>query len=164
MRYVMKEKLFDFGDDFVIRDENGREAFYVDGRVLAIGDKLVFKDAERRELARIEKKLLSWGTTYEVYRDGRHAATVKKSLFSFLHCTFTVDVPGPGDLEARGDFLDHEYTFTRGDEVVARVSKKWFSWRETYGIDIQEGEDEVLLLACAVVIERSCHDEEEGHD
>jgi len=50
------------------------------------------------------------------------------------------------------------------DEVVAQVSKKWFSWRETYGIDIQEGEDEVLLLACAVVIERSCHDEEEGHD
>ena len=164
MRYVMKEKLFDFGDDFVIRDENGREAFYVDGRVLAIGDKLVFKDREGRELARIEKKLLSWGTTYEVYRGGRQVATVKKSLFSFLHCTFTVDVPGPGDLEARGDFLDHEYTFTCGDDVVARVSKKWFSWRETYGIDIREGEDEVLLLACAVVIERSCHDEEEGHD
>ncbi len=117
MRYVMKEKLFDFGDDFVIRDEDGREAFYVDGRVLAIGDKLVFKDRAGRELARIEKKLLSWGTTYEIYRDGRHAATVKKSLFNFLRCTFTVDVPGPGDLEARGDFLDHEYTFTRGDEV-----------------------------------------------
>ena len=164
MRYVMKEKLFDFGDDFVIRDEDGREAFHVDGRVLAIGDKLVFKDREGRELARIEKKLLSWGTTYEIYRGGRHAATVRKSLFSFLRCTFTVDVPGPGDLEARGDFLDHEYTFTRGDDVVAQVSKKWFSWRDTYGIDIREGEDEVLLLACAVVVERACHDKEDGHD
>lgn len=164
MRYVMQEKLFALGDDFVIRDEDGREAFHVDGRVLAIGDKLVFKDGAGRELARIEKKLLSWGTTYEIYRDGRHAATVKKSLFSFLHATFSVDVPGPGDLEARGDFLDHEYTFTRGDQVVARVSKRWFSFRDTYGIDIAPGEDDVLLLACAVVVDRACHEGDKGAD
>lgn len=61
-------------------------------------------------------------------RDGAVAAVVKKELFSFFHHRFTADVPGPDDPEARGDFMDHEYTFTRGDRVVATVSKKWFSW------------------------------------
>ncbi|MFL6199444.1 MAG: LURP-one-related/scramblase family protein [Thermoanaerobaculia bacterium] len=156
----MKEKLIALGEDFMIQDENGRDVYFVDGKAFSIGDKLVFKDMAGNELARIEQKLLAWGPTYEIYRDGRHVATVKKSLFTLLRCKFTVDVPGPDDLEAQGDFLDHEYAFTRGSEAVAHVSKRWLSIRDTYGIDVAAGEDDVLLLACAVVVDMACHKEE----
>jgi uncharacterized protein YxjI len=78
-------------------------------------------------------------------------------LFSFLHHRFTVDVPGPDDLEAEGDFFDHEYVLERGDKPVAAVSKKWFSFADTYGIDIDDREDQVLILATAVVIDMVCH-------
>ena len=101
--------------------------------------------------------MFAWGKTYEVYRSGVLVAVVKKELFSFFKCRFTVDVPGPDDLEANGDFLEHEYEFSRGDRVVAAVSKKWFSWADTYGVDVAEGEDEVLVLASAVVIDQACH-------
>jgi len=37
------------------------------------------------------------------------------------------------------------------------VSKKWFSWTDTYGIDIDDDEDHVLLLASAVVVDQACH-------
>ena len=40
MRYLMKQKLFSFGDDFTIKDADGKEAFYVDGKVFSIGNKL----------------------------------------------------------------------------------------------------------------------------
>ena len=30
MRYVMKEKLFSWGDDFCIKDDQGRDVFFVD--------------------------------------------------------------------------------------------------------------------------------------
>jgi uncharacterized protein YxjI len=160
MRYVMKQKLFSFGDDFTIRDSEGREVLYVDGKMLSLGDKLIFKDPQGQEVARIDQKLISIGPTWEISRNGQHAATVKKSLFSFLHCTFSVDVPGPDDLEARGNLLDHEYTFTRDGSVVAEVSKKWFSLTDSYGVDVAEGEDGVLILACAVVIDMACHKDE----
>ena len=68
-----------------------------------------------------------------------------------------VDVPGPNDLEAKGDFLDLEYTFTRGDQPVAEVSKRWFSWADTYGVEIAGGEDDILILASTVVIDMVCH-------
>lgn len=160
MRYVMKQKLLAIGDDFTIQDESGRDVFLVDGKAFSFGDKLVFKDMAGNELARIEQKLLAWGPTYEIYRGGQHAATVKKSLFTLLRARFTVDVPGPDDLEAGGDFLDHEYTFNRGGATVAQVSKRWFSFRDTYGIDIAPGEDDILLLACAVVIDMASHDKD----
>lgn len=162
MRYVLKEKLFDLGDDYAIRDESGREVYRIDGKVLAIGDKLVLEDREGNALATIRKKLISFRSAYEIHRDGRHAATVTKALFSPFRCKFSVDVPGPGDLEARGDILDHEYEITRGDQKVAEISKRWISIRDTYSIDVAEGEDDVLVLACALVLERMCHDEEEG--
>jgi len=157
MRYLMKQKLFCWGDDFSIKNEAGEDAFFVDGKAFSIGDKLSFQDMQKNELAFIRQKLLCWGPTYEITRNGELAAVVKKHLFTFLKCKFTVDVPGPDDLEAQGSFLDMEYTFTRAGQVVAEVSKRWFSFTDTYGVDIQEGEDDVLILASTVVIDMVCH-------
>ncbi|HKH48862.1 MAG TPA: LURP-one-related family protein [Thermoanaerobaculia bacterium] len=160
MRYVMQEKLVSFGDDYVIRDESGREAFRVDGKVLTVRDALVLEDAAGNRLANIHKKLLSIGKTYEIEREGQPDVSIHKSLFSPLHCKFRVDAGGD-ELEARGDLLDHEYTFTRNSREVASVSKKWFSIRDTYGVEVAEGEDHALILACAVAIDRMCHEEDE---
>ncbi len=157
MRYVMKQKLFAWGDDFLIKTPSGQDIFFVDGKALSLGDKLSFQDMQGNELAFIRQKLMSWGPTYEIYRNGELSAVVKKHLFTLFRCCFTVDVPGPDDLEAEGSFLDMEYTFARSGQVVATVSKRWFSWADTYGVDIAEGEDDVLILASTVVIDMVCH-------
>ena len=101
MRYVMKQKFWSWGDDFRIQDAEGRDVFYVDGRAFSWGDKLSFQDMQRRELAFIRQKLLAWGPTYEIESQGRLVAVVKKKLFTLLRCRFTIDVPGPDDLEAQ---------------------------------------------------------------
>lgn len=160
MRYVMKEKMLAWGDDFTIQDENGRDVYFVDGKAFSFGDQLSFQDMKGNELAYIKQKVFAWGRTYEIFRSGRLAAVVKKEMFTFFKCRFTVDVPGPDDLEAEGDFLDHEYEFSRGGHKVAAVSKQWFSWTDTYGIDVAAGEDPVLVLASAVVVDMACHPDE----
>ena len=160
MRYLMKQRLFCWGDDFAIKDEAGRDAFFVDGRAFSLGDKLSFQDLQGNELAFIRQRLLAWGPTYEITRQGALAAVVKKHLFTLFRCKFTVDVPGPDDLEAQGSFLDMEYQFTRHGRLAAEVSKRWFSWNDTYGVDIQAGEDDVLILASTVVIDMVCHADE----
>jgi uncharacterized protein YxjI len=153
----MRQKLLSLGDDFYIRDEQDREVYFVDGKALSIGDQLSFRDLAGNELAFIKQKLFALGRTYEIHRNGVLAAVVKKELFAFFRHRFSVDVPGPDDLEAEGDFLDHEYSFRRGDRVVATVSKRWFTLRDTYGVDVEEGEDDVLILASAVVVDQACH-------
>ena len=163
MRYVMRQKILALGDDFTIRDEEGRDVYVVDGKVFSIGSKLAIRDMAGTELAFIKQKLLAWGPTYEIYRGGALAAVVKKELFAFFHHRFTVDVPGPDDLEAEGNLTDHEYEFRRGERVVATVSKRWFSWTDTYGIDVVPEEDDVLILASAVVVDLACHPAGQQH-
>jgi uncharacterized protein YxjI len=157
MRYVLRQKLFCLGDDFTILDQDGRESFFVDGKAFTLGEKLSFQDMAGHELAFIRQRLLAWGPTYEILRAGAVAAVVRKELFTFFKCRFSIDVPGPNDPEAVGDLLDREYEFRRGDRVIATVSKRWFSMTDTYGVDIAPGEDEVLLLAASVVIDMACH-------
>lgn len=161
MRYIMRQKIFAFGDDFTIKDEHGRDTFVVDGRAFSIGDKLSFRDMSGNELVFIRQRLLSWGPTYELHHNGQVVATVKKALFTLFRARFSIDVPGPDDLEAQGDFLDHEYVFTRHGNKVATVSKRWFAFSDTYGIDIEDGEDDALLLASAVVIDMASHGDDE---
>jgi uncharacterized protein YxjI len=162
MKLLMKQKLLAIGDDYTVKDESGRERYYVDGRVLTIRDTLVIEDMEGHELARVRERILAWGETWDVLRNGRTAAVVHKKLFTLVRCAFTIDVPGPDDLVAQGNLFDREYTFTRGSRKVAEVSKRWFTFTDTYGIDVSEDEDEVLILAAAVVIEQCCHEKAHG--
>ena len=161
MRYLMKQKLFSWGDDFTIQDESGADRFFVDGKAFSIGAKLSFQDMNGTELAFISQRVLKLKPTYEIYRNGNLAAVVTKDLFTLFNCRFHVDVPGPDDLEASGNFSDHEYAFSRGNQQVASVSKQWFTFADTYGVDIASGEDDVLVLASTVVIDMACHPDDQ---
>ena len=152
----MKQKLWAWGDDFTIKDESGADRFFVDGKALSFGDKLSLQDMGHNELAYIQQKVFSWGPTYEIYRSGQLYATVKEKLWTFMKYRFVVDqenIPGPVDLEIEGDFWAHEYGFFRQGRQVAAVSMQWFSWADTYGVDVSAGEDDVLILACTVVVD-----------
>ena len=153
----MKQKIFAWGDDFTITDQAGNAAFVVDGRAFSLGHKLSFQDPSGNELLFIQQKLLSWGPTYEISRNGELVAMVKKKHFTLFRCKFSVDVPGPDDLEAQGSFLEYDYKFIRGNKIAAEVSKRWFSLQDTYGVDVAAGEDDALILASTVVIDMVCH-------
>jgi uncharacterized protein YxjI len=159
MRYLMREKVFSFTDNFVIKNDLDEDVGYIDGKAFTLGDKLSFLDAAGREVAFISEKLLSWGPTYEIYRNNYLAAIVKKELFR-LTPRFTVDVPGPDDLTVEGEIWEHEYFFVRGGKCVATVSKKWWTAADTYGVEVLDAEDHVLILASTVVIDLVKEDEQ----
>ena len=44
MIYVMKQKLFSGGDDFVVKDETGQHRFFIDGKAFSSGNQLSLQD------------------------------------------------------------------------------------------------------------------------
>jgi uncharacterized protein YxjI len=56
-------------------------------------------------------------------------------------------------MKAHGNVVDHEYEIERDGDTVARISKKWFRVRESYGVDVAEGQDVPLILAITVAID-----------
>lgn len=161
MRFLLKQKFWSWADDFVIRDDRETDRYVVEGQFFSFGDKLTIRDMQGSEVAFISQRMFSWGAAYEIHRPGAGVAEITKEYFTFFHCKFAVDGPGDEDYEASGDFLDHEYEFKRCGDVVARVSKEWFTWTDSYGVEIADGEDPILLLAAAVVIDLVCHNGKE---
>jgi uncharacterized protein YxjI len=161
--YLIRERLFRLGEDSDITDEHGRPVLQVDGKVLSLRNRLVVRDPEGREVAQVQRKLIAMRPTYEISIAGHHAAEVRKRLFTPFGDRFTIDVPGPDDLEVTGDLLDHEFTIRRGDRTVATVSKRWFSLRDTYAVDIAAGQDDLLLLAGVLALDLAEDQERTQH-
>jgi uncharacterized protein YxjI len=159
--YLIRERFFHLGDDFDITDESGRPVIHVDGKVLSLHNRLVLSDPGGRELAQVHRKLVALRPTYEISVGGEKAADVRKHFFTPFRDKFTIDIPGPDDLEMSGSIFDHEFTIRRGDRTVATVSKRWFSVRDTYAVDVAEGEDALLVLAGVLALDLA---EEREHD
>jgi uncharacterized protein YxjI len=157
-KYRMREKLFAIGDDFWIENDRGERAFKVNGKALRVRDTLALESPEGDELYSMQEKKLRLKDTMDIERDGRQVATVKKALVTPLRDRFAISVEGGDDMEAKGNIVDHEYKIERGGKEVAVVSRRWFRVRDTYGIEIQPGEDDGLLLATAVCIDQMSHD------
>ena len=153
MRYVIRERFFGLGEDSDITDEQGQPVYHVDGKVLTLHNTLIVRDQEGTEVARVQRHLVALRPTYEITRQGQEVAEVRKKLFSPFVDRFTIDIPGPDDLSMTGDLFEHEYTITRGDQVVATVSKRWLSLTDTYSVDIAPGEDDVLILASVLALD-----------
>jgi uncharacterized protein YxjI len=151
--YLIRERFFRLGEDSQITDEQGRAAFEVDGKVLTLHDRLIIRDPEGREVAQVHRKLAALRPTYKVTIGGEEAAEVRKRLFTPFGDRFTIDVPGPDDLEMAGDLFDHEFTIRRGDQTVATVSKRWFSMRDTYAVDVAADQDDLLILASVLALD-----------
>jgi len=151
--YLIKERFFDIGDDYDITDETGRRVLHVDGKVLSLRNRLVIEDPSGAEVASVHRHLVALRPTYEVRIGGQKAAEVRKKFFTPFRERFTIDVPGPDDLEMKGDLFDHEFVVERGGREVAAVSKRFFSVRDTYAVNIAPGENELLILAGVLALE-----------
>jgi uncharacterized protein YxjI len=162
MRYVIREKLFRLGEDSDITDEEGRPVYHVDGKVLTLHNTLIVRDLAGTEVAKVQRQLIALRPTYEITRPGQERAEVRKKLFSPFVDRFTIDIPGPDDLSMTGSLWEHEYTITRGAQLVATVSKQWLSLTDTYGVDIAPGEDDLLILTSVLALDLA--EDREHHD
>ena len=151
--YVIRARFFSIGDDFDITDDSGRVVYHVDGKAFSLRDRLVIEDPDGQEVATVDRHLVSLRPTYAVTIGGEKAADVRKHLFTPFGDKFTIDIPGPGDLEVTGHLLDHEFTIERDGDQVAAVSKRWFSLRDTYGVQVAKGEDDLLVLASVLAVD-----------
>jgi uncharacterized protein YxjI len=156
--YQMRQRMVAIGDDFWIETARGQRAFKVDGKALRLRQTLILEDAQGRELYKIQERMLRIKDSMEIEdAQGRQVAMVKKALITPIRERWHVNIRGGHDLEVQGNILDHEYRIGEGRDKIAEVSKKWFRLRDTYGVEIDPGQDDALILAITVCIDEMAH-------
>ncbi|MFE3249404.1 LURP-one-related/scramblase family protein [Streptomyces sp. NPDC059209] len=162
MKYLVRDKIFAIGDDYWIEDEQGRQAFLVDGKALRLRDTLELKDPQGRVLVTLRQKLLSLRDAMTIERDGEPLATIRKKKLSLLRNHYRVALAEGTELDVSGRILDREFTIEYDGELLAHVSRRWFRVRETYAVNvIRDDADPSLLIAVAVCVIRMAERERE---
>jgi len=162
MRYVVKQKVFSLGDSFTIRNEHGEDCYRVKGKFFSFGDKLRIYDMQGNELIYIEQKLFRFLPEYSIYYLGQPYATVKKE-FTLFRPKFQI-YGTRGQYRIEGNVWGMDFSILRDNEIIAQVSKRWFSFSDTYGVDITGKEDPVFILALVIVLDQVLHDDNHNNN
>jgi uncharacterized protein YxjI len=156
--YRVRQKLVAIGDDFWIENDRGQRVFKVDGKALRLRKTLVFEDVAGNELCTIQERKLRIRDSMEIEDPGgRRLAMVKKALIAPLRDRWAVSVADGPDLEVQGNLLDYEYSIGEGRDKIAEVSKRWFRMADTYCVQIEPDQNEVLILAVTVALDSMAH-------
>lgn len=163
MRLLVRERLFGVGDDYWIEDVDGQKLFLVDGKAMRVRDTFELKDREGRILVEIKQKLMSLRDTMLIERDGEQLARVKHKRLSLLRNHYRVTMSDGTELDVSGKILDREFAIDYDGELLAQISRRWLTVRDTYGLDIvREDADPALLIAvavCVIVLAEKDHDD-----
>ena len=167
MRYLVQERIFSIRADFWIEDSDGNRVFVVDGKALSLRETFELKDAYGNLLIVIRKKFFAMRDTMEIENGSGFIATVRPAFFSPIKHRYEIDLAGGTRLEAVGSFTDKDWELKDGHHVVGRISRRWFRIRDTYGVEVEPGVDDALIIAIAICIDRIYEDEKrerEHHD
>ncbi len=154
----MRQRMLSIGDDYVIENDRGERVFRLDGKAMRIRKTILFEDMDGRELCKIQERMLRIKDSMGIEGpEGNQIAIVKKALVTPLRERWIVRLEDGPDLHVQGNIVDHEYRIERDDAKVAEVSKRWFRVRDTYGVEVAPGENDVLILAAAAVLDTMAH-------
>jgi len=164
MRFLVYDRLLGFGDDYWIEDAEGNKAYLVDGKAMRLRDTWELKDAQGRVLIDIHQKMFALRDTMVIERGGEPLATIRRKRLSLLRNHYRVSLADGTELDVSGRILDREFAIEYDGELLAVVSRRWLTLRDTYGVDVvRDDADPALLIALTVcVIHLSEKEREKG--
>ncbi|MGL4337586.1 MAG: LURP-one-related/scramblase family protein [Turicibacter sp.] len=151
MKYLMKQKFFSLSEDFYIKTNNGQDAYFVDGQLFSIGFKCKLYDMHKRLQYEIKEKHLTFLSNYKMYDENGNQFAEVDQQFAFFKIKIKA-TSNYGDIEIEGDIFDWNYKIYLKNKLAAVVSKEFFTFTDTYSVDVLH-EDDAFILALVCIID-----------
>ena len=152
MKLYIKQKVFSFVDRFTIKDVDGTDAYTAVGKFLTIGKKLNIYEGTNTDIApagRIEQRLMSFTTRFGIIVRDKHVTDMVRKITMFSNDYRLENLPWHLD----GDFFAHDYSLMDGQNTIMTLSRKWFTWGDSYELDIADNQDPLLCLSIALAVD-----------
>lgn len=149
MKLYIKQRVFSWSDSFFIKDEFGNDKYHAKGELFSFGHKLHVYDSYNTEVAFIKQKLFTFMPRFEIYIDNFKAGELVKK-FTFFKPRYYIDGT---NLSLEGHIWEHNYQLYEGGNLIMEVYKEWFTWGDSYVLDILNPKDELLCLSVVLAID-----------
>jgi uncharacterized protein YxjI len=156
MKYIIRQKLISLNDRYVVQDENENEKYSIRRQVISLFRRYLIINTEGNVKSQITKKILTILPRFDIALDDGTKAVVKKKFKLFGH-SYDI-ITQSGKYTMNGDYFGHEFEILKDEQVVAKVSKKWISWSDTYGVEVNDNQNDLLLLSIIITLDVSIHE------
>jgi uncharacterized protein YxjI len=154
MKLYIKQKVFSWRDRFSIKDESGNNCFYAQGEILSWRRKLHLYNTSGHKVAYIYQKLFTFLPRYYIEINGQTYVIVKE--FTFFKQKYRIEgLPWT----MQGNFIAHEYALYNNNTIhndntkIMSLSKHWFTWGDSYELDIPNPQNTLLCLCIALCVD-----------
>ena len=147
--FYIKQKVLSLSGKFTVKDQQEKDVYYVEGSFMQIPKTFSIMNPAREEVALITKKVFSFLPKFFVEVNGQEVLTIKKEL-SFLKPRYTIDAAG---IDVQGNWWEMDFQVLQHGEVIGQVTKEWFTWGDSYQVQILNEEMESIIIALVVAID-----------
>ncbi|GAA5416469.1 hypothetical protein Pryu01_01504 [Paraliobacillus ryukyuensis] len=148
-KLYIKQKVLSFNEKFTVKDQQGNDAYYVEGSLMKIPKTFSISNTAGTEVALITKKVFSFLPKFYVEVHGQEVVTINKE-FSFFKARYSIDA---ASIEVQGNWWDMDFEVFQYGEVVGKVNKEWFTWGDSYKIQVLNEEMETIIIALVIAID-----------
>ncbi|KMT23316.1 LURP-one-related/scramblase family protein [Clostridium cylindrosporum] len=148
-QFYIKQKVFSLSGKFTVKDQQENDVYYVEGSFMQIPKTFSIMNRTREEVALITKKVFSFLPKFFVEVNGREVLTIKKE-FSFFKAHYTIDTAG---IEVHGNWWDMDFQVLQHGEVVGNVKKEWFTWGDSYKVEVLKEDMEIMIISLVIAID-----------
>lgn len=165
MRYQLKQRMISLAARYDITGSDGEPAWEARVAAFRLATSIRIRRAGERNgpsAMQMRRRFFSFRGIWDVrFADGSSA--VIRRPFRLLGGTITVEASDGRRWTAEGDFSHYEYAVESRGKVVGLVSKRFFSIRDIYGIQMKRrghepSPDDLPILAIALVIDQAHHE------
>lgn len=136
-------------DRFTIKDENLEDVFVAEGEIFTIGKKITIRTMDGEEILFIREKVLTLLSQFEFFI-GEQLIGEMNRKFTFFKKSYQITTP---NWHVQGDIWSHEYQILEGEQVIAKISKKWFQLMDAYEIEVENPNYLELVLGIVIAID-----------
>lgn len=156
MKYYIKQKVFSLRDTFSVMDSNGNDLYKVKGKMMSISNQMELLDNNEEVILKANKKILTFLPRFFVYDTNNELLATVQRTFG-LRPNFLVSV-GHQEYKVRGSIFAHSFEIMDGNKQVASISKKVISFGDSYEIEIDGVENELLYLFIVIILDQVIHE------
>lgn len=149
MKLFMKQKVFSIGDKYTIKDELENDRWQVKGEIFSIGHKLHVYDMNNNEVAFVQQKVMSLMPRFFIYINGVQVAEIVKE-FTLFKQSYRIEGTS---MSLQGDVFQHNYSLIDNSNIIMNVTKAWFSWGDSFLLDIFDDSKELLCLCVVLALD-----------
>lgn len=144
----MKQEVFSLRGRFAVVNEKNEDAYYVEGSFMKIPKHFKIYNQEKL-IGQITKKMISLLPKFTIEIEGNEIATITKAL-SLFKPKYMIEAEG---IVVDGNWWDMDFEIMKDREVIGRVQKKWFTFGDSYNIQVLDEAYEALIVSIVIAID-----------